>query len=118
LAVWLYSFMIWIDYYFDIWVITSERIINVEQKGLFSREVSELRYSKIQDVTMEVNGFLPTVLNYGDIRVQTAGEEEEFLFRTISDPYTIKGIIMKLQKQNEDESADQFGEMIKEKIEG
>jgi uncharacterized membrane protein YdbT with pleckstrin-like domain len=103
LAIWIYGFMIWVDYYFDIWIITSERIINIEQKGLFTRKASELRYQKIQDVTTEVVGFLPTVLNYGDVKIQTAGEENEFLFRTISDPYNIKNIIMGLQKQSEEE---------------
>jgi uncharacterized membrane protein YdbT with pleckstrin-like domain len=117
LAVWIYGFMIWIDYYFDIWIITSERVINIEQKGMFTRKVSELRYSKIQDVTTEVIGFLPSVLNYGDLKIQTAGEENEFVFRTISDPYKIKSIIMDLQKQDEESSVQQIGEIIKKKIE-
>ena len=101
LVIWIYCFMIWIDYYFDVWIITSERIINVEQKGMFTRKVSELRYSRIQDVTTEVMGFLPTILNYGDVKIQTAAEEDEFLFRTVSDPYGIKDIIMNLIKQGE-----------------
>lgn len=101
LAVWIYGFMIWIDYYFDVWIITSERIVNIEQKGMFTRKVSELRFQKIQDVTAEVIGFLPTIINYGDVKVQTAGEESEFVFRTVSDPYGIKNIIMDLQKQGE-----------------
>lgn len=117
LAIWLYGFMIWIDYYFDIWVITSERIINIEQKGMFSRKASELRFQKIQDITTEVTGFLPTVFNYGDVRIQTAGTTEEFVFRTISDPYNIKNIVMKMQKTNEENSTDRIGEMLKEKIE-
>lgn len=104
LAIWMYCFMIWIDYYFDIWIITSERIINVEQKGMFTRKASELRYAKIQDVTTEVMGFLPSVFNYGDVRVQTAGEVNEFVFRTISDPYRVKNLIMELQKQTENHS--------------
>jgi uncharacterized membrane protein YdbT with pleckstrin-like domain len=118
LAVWLYGFMIWIDYFFDIWIITSERIINIEQKGMFTRKASELRFSKVQDVTTEVIGFLPSVLNYGDVKVQTAGEENEFVFRTVSDPYNIKNIIMSLQKQSEHNSTEELGHMIKEKIEG
>lgn len=105
LAIWIFGFMIWIDYYFDVWIITSQRIVNVEQKGLFTRKVSELRYEKIQDVTTEVNGFIPTIINYGDVHVQTAGEEGEFLFRTVSDPYQIKNIIMELQKKKEESSS-------------
>jgi uncharacterized membrane protein YdbT with pleckstrin-like domain len=116
LAVWIYGFMIWIDYYFDIWIITSERIINIEQKGMFTRKASELRYMKIQDVTTEVIGFLPSVLNYGDVKIQTAGEENEFVFRTVSDPYNIKNMIMELQRKSEGDSVKEIGEMIRDKV--
>ena len=116
LAIWIYSFMIWIDYYYDIWIITSERIINIEQKGMFTRKASELRFRKIQDVTTEVVGFFPTIINYGDVKIQTAGEQNEFVFRTISDPYVIKNIIMDLQKQSEGHIGEEIEEMIKGKM--
>ncbi|MDD5396923.1 MAG: PH domain-containing protein [Candidatus Moranbacteria bacterium] len=116
LALWLFGFLIWVDYYFDIWIITSERIVNIEQKGLFTRHVSELRYNKIEDITTEVTGFFPTILNFGDVKIQTAAEEAEFRFRTVSDPYRIKNIIMELQKKHENDSTEELGDMIKEKI--
>ncbi|EKE20314.1 MAG: hypothetical protein ACD_8C00022G0020 [uncultured bacterium] len=118
LAIWIFSFLIWVDYYFDIWIITNERIVNIEQKGLFTRHVSELRYNKIEDITTEVTGFIPTVLNFGDVQIQTAAELSEFRFRTISDPYHIKSVIMDLQKKTEKNNAEKFGEMIKEKMSG
>src|SRR3989344_7930355 len=37
----LLMFIFWIDYYLDMWIITSERIIDIEQSGLFRREISE-----------------------------------------------------------------------------
>lgn len=116
LALWVYGFLIWIDYYFDVWVITDERIINIEQKGLFMRKISELRYEKIQDVTSEVRGFLPTVINFGDVDVQTAGEEDNFLFRTVSDPYQIKEIIMNQMHARERKGVNEFGEFLEKKI--
>ena len=36
MVIWIIFFLIWIDYYFDVWIVTNRRIINVEQKGLFS----------------------------------------------------------------------------------
>lgn len=101
LFLWIYIFIIWLDYYFDTWIITSERVINIEQKGLFLRQVSELKYSKVQDVTTNVSGFFATLLNFGDVHVQTAAEEERFRFRQIPDPYEIKSLIMNLQKKQE-----------------
>src|SRR3989344_7267387 len=98
LFMWLYGFLTWIDYYFDVWIITNERIVNIEQRGLFARHISELNFGSVQDVTTVVTGILPTVLNYGDVVVQTAGEKERFVFRMIPDPYIIKDSIMKLSK--------------------
>src|SRR4030065_1642089 len=90
MAIWMFFFLIWIDYYLDVWIITDLRIVNIEQKGLFPSSVSELELSRIQDITTEVIGIIPTFLNYGDVFVQTAAETERFLFRQVPDPYSIK----------------------------
>lgn len=103
LFLWMYSFLIWIDYYFDVWIITNERVINIEQKGLFVRAVSELKFSRIQDVTSEVRGMIPTILNFGDVKVQTASEEDYFLFRQVPDPYHVKDVIMERLRSERDE---------------
>lgn len=97
--VWLFGFLTWIDYYFDIWIITNERIVNIEQKGLFVRHISELNFFRVQDVTAVVEGLLPTVLNYGDVEVQTAGEENRFIFRQVPDPYHVKDMVMELSRR-------------------
>ncbi|MDQ5902005.1 MAG: hypothetical protein QG606_221 [Patescibacteria group bacterium] len=112
LFLWLYSFLIWVDYYFDVWIITNERIVNIEQKGFFNREVSELQFSRIQDVTSVVDGFIPTMLNFGDVYVQTAAEEKRFAFRQIPDPYTIKDMVMQLSRSATPEEARRINEKV------
>jgi uncharacterized membrane protein YdbT with pleckstrin-like domain len=99
LMIWIYSFIVWIDFYFDVWIITDNRIVNIEQKALFMRHISELKFSKIQDVSIEVEGFIPTILNYGDVHIQTAGTKSRFLFHKVPDPYRLKGLIMNMQKK-------------------
>jgi hypothetical protein len=86
----------WIDYYFDAWVITNKRLIDVEQIGLFRRIVSETRLEKIQDVTFEIKGIFGTLFHYGNIHVQTAAEAQRFIFKNIPDPGDIKTKILKL----------------------
>lgn len=97
---WIFGFLVWIDYYFDVWIITSERIVNIEQRGLFVREISELNFARVQDVTAEVKGIIPTILNYGDVFIQTAGETERFVFRQVGDPYKIKDMIIQLSRNS------------------
>ena len=98
LSLWLYCFLVWIDYYLDVWIVTNERIVNIEQKGLFSRHISELRFSKVQDVTSSANGLIATILNFGDVYVQTAAEQERFIFRQVGNPFAIKDEIMRLAR--------------------
>jgi uncharacterized membrane protein YdbT with pleckstrin-like domain len=114
--IWIFIFFIWIDYYFDIWIITSEKIINIEQKGLFIRSLSELKFERIQDVTVEVKGVIPTLLDYGDVFIQTAGETERFIFRQIPNPYKTKDLIMSMQKERVKKETNELGEMIREEI--
>jgi uncharacterized membrane protein YdbT with pleckstrin-like domain len=114
--IWMTFFLVWVDYYFDVWIVTDQRIVNIEQKGLFSREVSELELEKIQDITTSVNGIISTFLNFGDLQVQTAAEQERFLFHNIPDPYEVKNIIMNLHKNNEKKKESEFGDMIKERV--
>ncbi|MFA5831714.1 MAG: PH domain-containing protein [Candidatus Paceibacterota bacterium] len=94
LCVWIGAFIIWTDYYLDVLIVTDHRIINVEQKALFSREIASLHLDKIQDVTIDINGVLATFLIFGDLRIQTAGEVEEFVIRNVKDPTTIKNVIL------------------------
>jgi len=94
LLIWARFFTAWTDYYLDIWIVTGNRIVNIDQKGLFKREVSTLRIERIQDVTFEVNGIIATILGFGDVHVQTAGETEEFVIKGIANPERVKRKIL------------------------
>ena len=96
LFLWVFFFFSFIDYYLDVWIITSERIINIEQQGFFARTISEQRLERIQDVTSEVEGFFPTILRYGNVYVQTAGSKERFFFSEIPNPDEVRDTIIKL----------------------
>ncbi len=100
LFVWLFLFFSFIDYYLDIWIITNERIIDIKQEGFFSRVISEQRLNRIQDVTSEVTGIMPTILHYGDVFVQTAGTQQRFYFHQIPNPDKIRDAIIKLAEIN------------------
>ena len=90
----IFFFLIWTDYYLDLWIITSERIIDIEQHGLFNREVSEIPLAHVQDITVEIRGVVETLLNFGTIRIQTAGERE-FTINYVPRLYEAKDVILK-----------------------
>ena len=78
------------DYWLDVWIVTTERIINTEQHGLFNRTVSEVNLGQIQDITSEQHGFLETFITFGDVFIQTAAERERFQFKNIDNPDDVK----------------------------
>lgn len=65
-------------------VITNGTITQTIQYGLFSRKVSQLALSSVEDVTALKTGFFPTILNFGKLVIETAGEQENFHFEYCS----------------------------------
>jgi hypothetical protein len=49
-------------FHLDLSIITNERLVDMEQKGLFSRVISEMDLYQVQDVTTEIKGVFPSVL--------------------------------------------------------
>ena len=63
-----YRFMQW---YFTVYVVTTERIRQTTQTGFFGKDVVELRLSKIQNISYNIPGFTGEILKFGTIVIQT-----------------------------------------------
>jgi hypothetical protein len=61
----------WIGWYFSLFIVTDQRMIQITQKGLFSRSVVDMGLGQIQMVNYEVSGLQETLLGYGTITMQT-----------------------------------------------
>ncbi len=92
-------YLIWMLYYLNVQIITNLRIVDIDQVGLFSHEVSELHIENIEDVTSNVSGILGTIFNYGDVFVQTAGSKERFEFSDVPNPGSINKLVLDLYEQ-------------------
>lgn len=92
-----YMVYAYINWYRDRFIITSERIIDVDQRGLFSRKVSEVELTKVQNITHSVNGIWATMLNFGTVIVQSAGANDLDLDQ-IADPAGVQEDITTLIK--------------------
>ena len=90
---WTVFFFLWTEYFLDVWVITDQKMVDVDQVAMFSREISTLQLDKIQDVTVEVHGLMPTLLHFGNLHVQTAGDQREFVIKNIAQPQKVKDVI-------------------------
>ncbi len=61
-------------------IVTDIHVTQVAQIGIFNRKVSELAMHSIEDVTAQQKGLFPLLFNYGTLHVETAGEQDNFIF--------------------------------------
>lgn len=95
LFLWMAAFQVITKYFLTSWVITSHRIVDIEQIGFFRRKVSSFLLIRVQDVTTDVRGIFSTLLGFGDIHVETAGSHEKFCMRGVHSPENLRDLIMR-----------------------
>ncbi|KND51736.1 MAG: hypothetical protein ABA06_00550 [Parcubacteria bacterium C7867-001] len=95
LFTWFKFFSAFTRFFLNQWVITSTRIVDIEQTGYFRREVSSVPLARVQDVTTNITGFFHTIFGFGTVEVQSAGAEEKFVMTGLERPTHIRDTIMR-----------------------
>lgn len=93
-----FAFYHWVVHYFDSFIVTDMRIIDIDQRGLFKRVVSETTFDKVQDVTYAIVGIFATALNYGTVSVQTGGTEARIELDHVAQPRRVQELLLEAQK--------------------
>ncbi|MBI5421558.1 hypothetical protein HZA44_00275 [Candidatus Peregrinibacteria bacterium] len=90
------------DEQFDVFIITTDRLIDITQISFFKRSVSSASLEQIQDTTGMINGFFPTLFHYGDLTVQTsAAEGSTFKIDHIADPDGVGKRILEIARHRQ-----------------
>lgn len=87
------AYFVWYAWVHDAWVITDQRLVDGQKRHWFHEEVSTADLMHVQDVALDRHGVLATLLRFGDLRVQTAAEVEEFTLRNIPHPQKVLTIL-------------------------
>jgi hypothetical protein len=83
----------WYSYRHDIWVITSQRIVDSLKHHPFHHKLSSADLVNVQDMTVVRSGLLQTTLDYGDIVCQTAGTGSQFTLSGIPHPQEVQLLV-------------------------
>ncbi|OGD57161.1 hypothetical protein A2V71_01915 [Candidatus Berkelbacteria bacterium RBG_13_40_8] len=95
----------WFVYNNDIFILSNQRIINIDQSAFFTRRVSEAELENIQNVTYEIKGPIKSFLNFGEIIISTAGNAPGLTLKNVENPHFIQEKIVELQKNVRGKSA-------------
>lgn len=89
----LYAYLRW---YYNVNIITDQRVIDIDFTSLFSHSTTEARLDKIEDVTSKQIGILSSLIDMGTVYIQTAGAKSEIEFDNIPKPKEVQDILSDL----------------------
>ncbi len=91
-AIAAYWFYHWVGWYYSIYIVTDQRLIDIRQKGFFNRKVSEVGFEKVQSINYHIKGLQAALLKFGDITVQTY--TEAWVLKSIHHPEEVHAEMM------------------------
>lgn len=99
----LETFLTW---FFSVYIITDERIIDVDFISLLFKDISSAKIDSIEDISSKTGGILATVVDYGTVYIQTAAENPEIQFENIPQPAKVAAILNELLEEEEKEKLE------------
>ena len=90
--------------------VTERRVIIVRQNGFFDRHVTELPFSRIQEVAYRVSGMGATIFRYGTLLIESAGSDEPLAMERVPHPARLQDLITELQGR--EGGRGEFGEVL------
>lgn len=90
--------------------VTERRVIIVRQNGFFDRHVTELPFSRIQEVSYRVVGMGATIFRYGELLIESAGSDEPLSMARVPHPARIQDLVTELQGR--EGGRGDFGEVL------
>ncbi len=101
LLVTAFIFHKFLDWYFNVYIVTDERMVDIDFYGLGYRDLTVAKLKNIEDINFTQAGGMAAMFNYGDVYVQTAGEKREFDFVRVPEPGKVVDIIYQLLQEEE-----------------
>ena len=92
-----------ISWFFNIYIITNERIVDIDFYYLLYKDFKEAELTKIQDLSYTTGGIIATLFNFGNVHIETAGEAPNLVFELIPYPEKVVETIRGLTGANEEE---------------
>jgi hypothetical protein len=89
----LENFLIW---YYNVYLITSLRLVDVDFIGLLEYSSTEAELHQIQDIEHKQVGLWQLLFNYGTVEIQTAGIRQNLIFEKVPKPSRVTDIITDL----------------------
>ncbi len=86
LGVFGYAFINFLNWYYNVYIVTNKRVVDIDWRGLLYKEFASAALEKIQDVSYKQGGIIDSFFNFGTVFIQTAGTEPNVEFDLVASP--------------------------------
>jgi uncharacterized membrane protein YdbT with pleckstrin-like domain len=99
-------------WFYNVYIVTNERVIDVDFYGLLYKDVKMAQISRIEDVSYSQRGLFSSFFDYGNVTVETASEQRSdnndegsgaFVFEAVSNPDEVVKVISELIEKEDKE---------------
>ncbi|PIT87111.1 MAG: hypothetical protein COU31_04670 [Candidatus Magasanikbacteria bacterium CG10_big_fil_rev_8_21_14_0_10_40_10] len=89
----------WFFRYFNIFVITSERVVDLHRLGWFDLVVSSLSHKDVKDVAVRKKGIFSNLFNYGSLVVRSQSNQFVIEAAKIGNPQETLSLLQEVSEQ-------------------
>src|SRR6185295_1123740 len=100
---WNLGFLFWFcyhvfDWYFDAFLITDRSVIDVAWYSFFDKESARVDYGDLKEMSYEIRGLWPTILQYGNIFIHL-NSGSELSLKNVRNPKNVELVISRYKEE-------------------
>lgn len=96
-----YALECYFKWFYRVFIITDERIIDVDFISMIYKDISTTKIDKIEDITSISSGFFSSVFDYGTVLIQTAATQQELQFEDVPQPGKVAALLNEMILEEE-----------------
>ena len=100
-----FAFTNFLKWYYNVYIVTNERIVDIDWISLLYKQLSSTQLEKIQDVTYKQGGILDSFFDFGNVLIQTAGTEPNFEFEAVPRPAEVVQEINRIIERKQEDTS-------------
>jgi len=96
-------FIIWRTWFFNktnIFVITSERVVDIQRTSWFDETISSVGYIDVKDISVRKKGVLASIFNYGNLIIQTKSQQFVLDIPGVRNPQKIQAVLAEADEKH------------------
>lgn len=86
-----------IDWYFDVWLLTNVGVIDIDRNGFFDITSTRIEYHMMEGVSYTIRGFWRTIFNFGDVTIDKLGAQTSVALEDSVHPKRLESRILEYQ---------------------